>query len=672
MDKEKARKEIQELSRQIEEHNYRYYVLDQPTIADKEYDDLLKCLLDLENKFPDLRDPNSPSQRVGTKVSVAAPTVNHKTKMYSLDNTYSMEELKEWEERVHKGLDTKQVEYVAELKIDGVSAALTYENGEFILGATRGDGLVGEDVTHNIRTIRSVPLKLKPFKQDKFPKVLEVRAEIYMRRKDFDALNKERKKNEEILFANPRNATSGSLKLLDSRITAERNLQSFVHSFGVLQGGEPYKTHWEFLKKAQQYSFCVNPNNRLCKNFEAVIDYCQEFQNKRSSIPYDIDGVVIKVNSLAQQNQLGATLKIPRWAVAYKFPAHQVTTKVKDIVVQVGRTGVLTPVAELEPVECAGVTISRATLHNFDEVKRLDVKVGDCVLLERAGDVIPKIVKVVESNSKTKVRAFAVPKQCPECGGLVTKDKTEQVAYRCFNPSCPKQLERGLIHFASRMAMDIEGLGEAVVVQLIEKKMVKDLADIYFLEKEDFLRLELFKDRKANSLIAAIEASKKQPLSRLLYGLGIMNIGEKAAYVFAQKFGTMDHLRKAKKEDFEKIYEIGPIMAESIKKFFSQRSTKQLIKKFKQAGVNLLEPVVKRQGSKLEGKKFIFTGELSKFTRGQAEALVQKVGGEVVSSVSKNTEYVVVGANPGSKYDKAMRLGIKIINEKEFQELINE
>ncbi|HOW34829.1 MAG TPA: NAD-dependent DNA ligase LigA [Candidatus Omnitrophota bacterium] len=671
MDKTRAQKEIAELSEQIERHNHCYYVLSQPTISDKEYDILLKRLIVLEGQFPELRLLTSPTQRVGTKVEESAKTVTHRVKMYSLDNTYSVQELRDWQNRILKGLPGQDIEYVAELKIDGVSAALTYEEGSFVLGATRGDGATGEDITYNLKTIRSVPLRLIADKKYPFPKVLEVRGEIYMEKEDFKKLNEEREKKGEPLFVNPRNATSGSVKLLDSTVTAHRKLNSFVHSFGVLEGGKEYETHWEFLNVAKSYGFRVDSHSRLCASLDEVIDYCREYEGKRNTISYEVDGVVVKVNSIRQQRKLGATLKSPRWAVAYKFAAHQATTIVEDILVQVGRTGVLTPVAQLQPVECGGVTIARATLHNFDEVKRLKVKKGDRVLLERAGDVIPKIIKVVESSKGAAV-SFNVPKECPECGSLITKQKDEEVAYRCPNLSCPKQMERGLVHFASRKAMDIEGLGEAVVVQLLEKGLVKDLADIYFLKKEDLLELDLFADKKADNLLAAIKASKQQSLSRFLYALGIANIGEKAAYTLAQRFLALDKIMEAKAADFEGIHEVGTVMARSIEGYFRQQSTKKLIEKFKKARVNTAEPEQVLRGGKLSGKKFVFTGELESLTRDAAGALVKNIGAEVVSSISKNTDFLVAGARPGSKYSKATEFGVKILNEKEFKELVNE
>ncbi|MBI5150860.1 MAG: NAD-dependent DNA ligase LigA [Candidatus Omnitrophica bacterium] len=674
MDKEKAQKEIARLSREIEEHNRRYYVLDDPAISDKEYDELLRQLITIEERFPDLKSPDSPSQRVGAKVPSGAATVTHRVKMYSLDNTYSMDELKEWHERVVKGLPGQRVEYVAELKIDGVSASLTYLDGRFTLGATRGDGVTGEDVTHNLKTIRSVPLTLMRKKGDRLPGILEVRGEVYMNLKDFAALNKERKKAGEPVFANPRNATSGSVKLLDSRITAQRNLNCFIHSLGVLEGEMPFKTQWEFLQNIRDWGLRVNGERRLCKAVDEVIACCQEYQRRRDTIPYEIDGVVIKVNSLKQQEQLGFTLKSPRWAVAYKFPARQVTTTVKEISVQVGRTGILTPVAELEPVECGGVTIARSTLHNFDEVKRLGVKKGDRVLVERAGDVIPKIVKVVEPSRRSGQKSFNVPTKCPACAGAVAKEAEKDVAYRCVNPLCPEQIERGLLHFASRGAMDIEGMGESVVHQLCEKGLVKDFADIYFLKSEDFLGLELFAEKKAENLLQAIEGSKKQPLSRFLFGLGILNVGEKVALVLAQRFGSLEKLLKAKGEDLESIRGIGEVIAVSIAKFFKQPATHKLMAKFRKAGVNFIEPVAvssKRSG-KFQDKKFVFTGELTLLTRAQAGALVRELGADVVAGVSAATDFVVAGDNPGSKYQKALDLGVKILNEKQFQEMIHE
>lgn len=669
MDRKEIREKIEELREIIRRHDYKYYVLNQPEISDFEYDKLMKELINLEKKFPQFLSPDSPTQRVAGEVQQGFKTATHRTKMLSLDNTYSFEELKEWHQRLKKGLGNEKIEFVSELKIDGASASLIYEKGIFTAGLTRGDGQKGEDITANLKTLRSIPLKLLG---SNIPDFLDVRGEIYMEIEAFKKLNKEREKNGEVLFANPRNAASGSLKLLDPNLTAQRHLSCFIHSFGTKEGAKVFDKHWDFLETARVWGLRINPENKLCKNLEEVIDYCKIWQEKRKKLAYEVDGMVIKVNSLEQQMRMGFTLKSPRWASAYKFPAHQATTKIIDIEVGVGRTGVLTPVAILEPVECAGVTISHATLHNFDEIKRLDARIGDRVVLERAGEVIPKIIKVVDSVRTGKEKIFKIPARCPECASYVTKEKEEEVAYRCINSSCPKQLEKGLIHFSSRLAMDIEGMGEAVVRQLIEKKLVKDFADIYFLKKEDLLKLELFADKKAENLIAAIEKSKKQPLSRLLYALGIRHVGEKAAYVLAGKLGSLENILKAENDDFDKIPEIGIVMAGSIYAFFAQGQTKKLLAKLIKAGLNTAQPKISGKNLILLNKVFVFTGELKNFKRDKASRKVVELGASVSSSVSKNTDFVVAGENYGSKYSQAQELGVKIINEKEFERMLNE
>jgi len=671
MKKEEAKKIIADISAQLEEHSYKYYVLSQPSISDKEYDDLLKKLISFEKEFPGLKDLNSPSQRIGSEIPAEAKKVKHKAKMYSLDNTYSIDEIKDWNDRVLKDLVGEKIEYTVELKIDGISIALNYVNGILAQGATRGDGVSGEDVTQNVKTIKTIPLKMFSGKSIEIPGVLEVRGEIYMDDNSFAELNSERKENGEVLFANPRNATSGSVKLLDSRITAKRKLKCFIHSFGIIEKGKGFDSQWDFLKAVEQFGFCIDDNSKLCKSIEDVIDYCKEYQEKRAAIPYEVDGVVIKINSLSQQKKLGSTMKSPRWAVAYKFPAQQASTIVNDIVVQVGRTGVLTPVADLEPVECAGVVISRSTLHNFDEVKRLGIRVGDKVLLERAGDVIPKIVKVLESSKGGKQKTFSPPKICPECGAKIEKDKDDDVAYRCNNSQCPRQLERKLVHFASRGAMDIEGLGESVIGQLLESGLVRNIADIYDLKKDELLGLELFADKKAENLLRAIENSKRQPLSRLIFALGIDNVGEKASYTIARKYGSIEKITDAKSQELFEINDIGEVIAMSIENYFSQADTKALIKRFQDNGLNLIEDAVVQADGRLMGKKFIFTGELIEISRRQASDMVRKLGGDVVSSVSSKTDFVVAGGKPGSKYKKAVELGIEIINEKQFREMTN-
>ncbi|MBU1870435.1 MAG: NAD-dependent DNA ligase LigA, partial [Candidatus Omnitrophica bacterium] len=531
------------------------------------------------------------------------------------------------------------------------------------IGSTRGDGQTGEDVTQNLKTIRAIPLALMG---SNIPESIEIRGEVYMDKKDFGILNREKEDVGEVLFANPRNAASGSLKLLDTAIVAKRRLSFFAHSMGDVKG-VVISTQWDFLQKLNEWGVRSNTHSKLCKGLEEAIDYCNLWQQKREKLTYEIDGIVIKVNNLIQQKKLGFTLKSPRWAVAYKFPARQAKTKVLGININVGRTGVITPTAELEPVECSGVVIKNATLHNFDEIKRLNIKIGDTVLIERAGDVIPKVVKVVESKGK---KSFVIPKSCPVCSGKVVKEKEEDVAYRCINPSCPAQLERGLLHFSSRSAMDIEGMGEAVVRQMVSLKLIKNFADIYKLNVEQLSRLELFKEKKIGNLLDAIQKSKTQPLSRFLFALGIRHVGEKAAYVLARRFQTIDNIMQARFEDFDKIYEVGSVMAKSVADYFSQGATKELIKEFKGYGLNLKEVVPEIKKSALFGKNIVFTGELNSFSRKQSEELARSLGANPSSSVSKNTDFVVSGENAGSKLDKARNLGVKVIDEKTFKEMI--
>lgn len=658
------KKSIDALREQIRRHDYLYYVLSQPKISDKEYDDLMRKLKDLEDKYPQYKSGDSPTQRVSGGILPGFKTVKHRQKMFSLDNTYSFEELNDWHERVIKGLGkNRKIEFVVELKIDGVSVNLTYEKGQLVSGVTRGDGETGEDVTQNIKTIRAVPLLLLG---NNIPELVEIRGEIYMDKVEFTKLNKEREAEGEVIFANPRNAASGSLKLLDSSLMSKRRLNFFAHSLGEYSG-RGIKTHWEFFAQLKEWGVRANMHSELCRNLAEAIAYCNKWDKKRAELTYDIDGIVIKVNDIRQQKELGFTLKSPRWAVAYKYPAHQATTEVLDIVPQVGRTGIITPVARLKPITCAGVVIKHATLHNFDEIKRLKVRIGDQVLIERAGEVIPKVVKVTEHRGK---KEFSVPKSCPVCSGKIVKEKEEDVAYRCINPSCPAQLERELLHFASRGAMDIEGMGEAVVGQLVRLKLVKDFADIYTLRTEDLKRLELFKEKKINNLLSGIENSKQKTLSRLIYALGIRHVGEKAAFVLAREFKTLDNLLAAKKDDLDRIYEIGSVMAESITAFFSQSSTRKIIERLRKSGLNFKEEFTQNKASLLSGKRVVFTGELQGWSRRQAEELARSLGAEPVSTVSRNTDFVVAGENPGSKHKQAVQLGVKIIDEKIFKEMI--
>lgn len=657
-------KQIQNLRKQITQNDYLYYVLNQPKISDYEYDQLLKKLQNLENAYPQFIIPDSPTQRVSGEVAKGFRPVKHSKPMLSLSNTYSSDELREWEKRIKKLIGDNDYEFIVEPKIDGVSCTLVYEKGVFILGATRGDGITGENITLNIKTVRSIPLSLiSSTRGARLPAVFEVRGEIYIEKKEFDRINNELLKKGAALFANPRNAAAGSLRQKNPKVTSTRPLNFFAHSYGNIQGGKKLDTHWNFLQLCRSLGIRSIENTKLCETIDEAIEYCMKWQENRDKLPYEIDGMVLKINLLEQHEVLGYTLKSPRWAIAYKFPARQSTTKIINIRVQVGRTGTITPVADLEPIKCGGVTISRATLHNFDEIRRLDVRIGDTVLIERAGEVIPKIVKVIESKRTKKEKVFRIPDKCPECKSEIVKEK-EEVAYKCINPSCPVQLERGLIHFASRGAMDIEGVGDAVVEQLVKKNMVKDFADIYSLKNDDLLTLELVKEKKAQNLLNSINKSKNRSLEQLLFGFGIRHVGEKAALTLAEKFVSVDDLMKANMEYLTEINEIGPVMAESIVNFFNQPQTKKLIEKLKKASVNITSQAGKKPKKPqiLAGKTFVFTGELKSLSRTEAEAKVRELGGKTSSTVSKKTDFVVIGKNPGSKYKKAKQLNIKILN----------
>ena len=656
MNQSQAKKEILELSQAIEKHNHQYYVLNDPFISDEEYDRLLKKLIDLEEAFPFLKSASSPTQRVGAKVQGDLATVKHRLPMISLDNTYSLDELRLWYGRVVKGLNGIKPSLTAELKIDGLSCALIYQQGHLVLAATRGDGDTGEDVTHNAKTIRDIPLTLKGYP----PEFLEVRGEVYMDKKDFFFLNEQRKDNGEGLFANPRNAAAGSLKLLDARLTAKRHLKFFVHSPGLIEKGKMPLTQWEFLEQVKKYGFIINAHNRLCHHLDEVIAFCEEFTNRRQEIDFEVDGIVVKVNDLGQQALLGSTLKSPRWAVAFKFPAQQASAIIKEIIVQVGRTGVLTPVAELEPVPCAGVTISRATLHNFDEIERLGVNAGDRVLLERAGDVIPKIVKVLEKHSKG---SFILPKVCPSCNGRIQKEKEEDVAYRCMNLSCPKQLERLLVHFAGRSAMDIEGLGEQLVEQLVDKEIVITPADFYHLEVTELAALDRMAKKSAQNVIDALEKSKSTTLARFIYALGIRHVGESTAKELARHFGNLDALMAANEEQILAVNDIGPVVATMLLQFFADPINRELITQLRAAGVHWQDVEVVQQSLSLTGMTFVITGTLPNLKRDEAAQMIEAAGGKVAGSVSKKTSYVVAGEEAGSKLEKAQELGVPILDE---------
>ena len=661
-----TKKEIEQLRERIRHADYCYYALSEPEISDKEYDNLLGDLKNLEEEYPELITPDSPTQRVSGSVLEGFSAVEHKKPMLSLDNTYSIEELRAWEKKIKRALKREvEFDYVVELKMDGISASLTYQKGFFSIGATRGDGDRGENVTANLKTIRSIPLKL--IGKSNLAS-FEIRGEVYIGKKDFKKLNKERLRSGEAPFANPRNAASGSLKMLNPSVVAKRNLKCFIHSFGIAKDYN-FSSQREFLSRVGEWGFRSNPHNKYCKSLKEVIDYCLYWEKEREALDYEVDGVVVKVNSFFLQEELGATHKSPRWAVAYKFPAQQATTRIEKIEFGVGRTGIITPVAILEPVECGGVRISRATLHNFDELKRLDVRESDTVLIERAGEVIPKVIKVITSKRQGKEKKIKIPNSCPVCGGNVAKEKEEEVYWYCLNLDCPAQLKRAILHFVSRRAMDIEGIGEAIVEDLVDRKIVKSPVDIYHLSKEDFLNLPLFKDKRADNLVAAIDKSKKRSLSNFLFGLGVRHVGEKAAILLAERFGNIDHILKLGEAELREVPEVGPIMASSIVKFFSSKSNKKMVEEFKRAGVNLVQarPVVKK--SRISGKTFVFTGELNSLSRSQARELIEKLGAQWTSTVSQNTDFLVVGENPGSKYVRAKHLGVAIIRERRFLEL---
>ena len=655
---------IAELRRKIEEHNYHYYVEDNPQITDEQYDRLMRRLIELEEKYPELAAPDSPSQRVGGQVQKGFAPVKHLRTMLSLSNAFDEGELRDFARRVRSVLGDQPVEYVVEPKIDGLAISLVYENGILVRGATRGDGETGEDITQNLKTVGSIPLHLK----ENIP-LLEVRGEAYMPKAAFAKLNQQREENGEPLFANPRNAAAGSLRQLDSKVTAGRQLSTFIYALGLVEGHQ-VKTHSEALTWLKELGFRINPEIKTFDSMTAVIEYIQSWQDKRYQLPYAIDGMVIKVNTLAQQDMLGATAKSPRWAVAFKFPAEQAITKVEDIKISVGRTGVLTPTAYLRPVTVAGSTVSRAVLHNADIIKKKDIKIGDTVVVHKAGDVIPEIVEVLPEKRTGQEVEFVFPEKCPECGTAVIRPEGE-AAHRCPNKSCPARGRENIFHFVSRGAMDIEGLGPAVVTQLLQNNLIKDAADLYRLKFNDLINLPRFGQKSAANLLNSIEASKKRPLGQLIFALGIRHVGQTAAKKLAEHFRSLDALAEAYEEELLDIPEVGPKMAESIVQWFKQPENICFTNKLKQAGVAVenSEPS-KPKSSRLADKTFVLTGTLAEFTRDEAKALIEEQGGKVVSSVSKKTSYVVVGENPGSKYQKAQQLGIEVLNEEKFKNLI--
>ncbi len=661
LSRDQAAKRILKLREEIKCHEKKYYVDNDPQVSDYEFDLLVKELKDLEKLYPDLITPESPTQRVGEKPVEGFPAVTHKLPMLSLDNCFTVEELREFEERTKKLLPEEKIEYVAELKIDGLSISILYRGGKYAQAVTRGDGVRGDDVTSNVKTIRSLPLLVNDSRE------IEVRGEVYLPFESFQKINKEQEKQGKPLFANPRNAASGSIRLLDPREVASRKLDAFHYYIYV--DGKELPTQWEGLKKLKDLGFKTNPHSRRCSTLDEVIAFWEERREKRDNLDYDTDGIVVKVNSAEQRRELGTTAKSPRWAISFKFPARQATTRIKDIRVQVGRTGALTPVAVLEPVRLSGTTITRSTLHNEDEIKRKDIRVGDYVLIERSGDVIPKVVSVMKERRTGKEKKFIFPTRCPVCGSSAFRPEGEAIS-RCTNPSCPAKLRESLLHFASRRAMNIEGLGDALVDQVLEKKLVRAIPDIYSLRYDDLVGLERMGPKSSQNLLGEIENSKQRDLAALIFALGIRHVGERLAQTLARHFKSFDALAKASSEELTQVEDVGPTVAESIAFFFRQPENLELLQKLKQAGLNFRAREERRGERPLEGKIFVLTGVLSSFPREEAAKIIESLGGKVASSVSSKTDYLVVGESPGSKLDKARELGISTLSEEQFLKLV--
>ncbi|MCX7951105.1 MAG: NAD-dependent DNA ligase LigA [Clostridiales bacterium] len=659
---EDIKNKIEELRKTLEYHSYRYYVLDNPEIPDSEYDKLMKELEKLEKKYPEYFDPNSPTQRVGGAPLKEFNQVRHNVPMLSLQDVFSFEELKDWDRRVRSELS--EVEYVVELKIDGLSVCLSYENGVLKTAATRGDGVVGEDVTQNVRTIKSVPLKIN------YLNPLEVRGEVYMPKDAFEKLNIQREEMEEPLFANPRNAAAGSLRQLDPKITAQRKLDIFIFNIQRIEGKD-FESHSDALEFLSSLGFKVSPKRIICSNIDEVIKSIQELGEMRGELPFEIDGIVIKVNNLKDREKLGQTAKAPRWAVAYKYPAEKKKTKLIDIIVQVGRTGAITPTAILEPVRIAGSTVSRATLHNEDYIRQKDIRIGDSVIIQKAGDIIPEVVEVVFEERDGDEVIFNMPTKCPECGGDVVREEGE-VAVRCTNMSCPAQIKRSIIHFASRDAMNIEGLGPQIVALLLDNGLIKDAADLYYLNFDDVVKLERMGKKSTENLLKAIENSKQNDIDKLIFALGIRYVGSKTAKNLAKAFKSIDNLMKATFEDLTTVEEVGDKMAQSINAFFKEEHNRALIERLRNAGVNFTLKEQEGTSDLFNGLTFVLTGTLSKYTRNEATELIEKFGGKVSSSVSKKTNYLLCGEDAGSKLKKAQDLGVKIISEDDFEKMVNE
>ena len=664
-----VQQKIEALRDKVRHHEHRYYVLDSPEITDAEFDRLMNQLKAVEAEYPELITPDSPTQRVGGKPREGFIKVRHSTPMLSLDNAYTEDELRDWERRVHELTGEQKVDYVCELKLDGMSLALRFEDGRLAIGVTRGDGTVGEDVTLNVRTVRSIPLLIPSKTLDKagLPRDFEVRGELLMPIASFLRMNDEREEQGLSKFANPRNATAGTVRVLEPNITASRRLDFCGYFLYDTRGHTIFDRHSQALKALTTAGFKVNPNHRLVHNLDEVWTFIHDWEAKRDSLPYEIDGIVVKVDRIALQQELGFTGKAPRWAIAYKYAARSGVTQIEDILVQVGRTGKLTPVAALKPVLIGGTTVSRATLHNMDEIERLGVRIGDWVSVERGGDVIPKVVKVLEDKPRG-TRYFHMPERCPVCGGHVVRAEGE-ADHRCVNVNCPAKLRESIRHFAARGVMNIEGMGDALVNQLTEQGLVKNIADIYDLSEEKLLTLERMGKKSAQNILDEVENSKKLPLERVIYGLGIRMVGERTAQFLADHFGSMDALMKAGEEELQQVNDIGPRVSGSIREFFEEPKNVALVDRLRRAGLTMMGQK-KQRANTLAGKTFVLTGTLERYTRDEAKKLIEDSGGRVSGSVSQNTDYVIAGAEAGSKLDKARELGVAVLDEKQMESLV--